>query len=223
MNSITLKTAREILNHEGIVRQAYKDSKGIITFGVGVTSASGHNVERYINNPQPMEKVIELFAWLLENKYAPSVEKAFEGVVLSEEQFAAALSFHWNTGSIRRATWVKQFKAGKVKEARKSFMNYKRPKEIIPRRQAERDLFFDGIWSSNGTVTEYTRVKSNMSPDWSSAEKVNIDKALEKAFNIYDVEVDEYNPNTSPTPLKTNVWAILAEIFTKLMKGFRNA
>lgn len=180
-NQIDLRTAMEIISHEAVVRQAYKDSVGKWTWSAGLTSATGHIVERYIDNPQPMSKCLAIFIWALE-KYAGQVREAFPGIDLTQEQFAAALSFHWNTGAIKRASWVKRFRAGDVAGARKAFMDWRKPPEIVPRRQKERDLFFDGKWSSDGTVTEYTRLTSRHTPVWSSAKRVNIEADLIKAL-----------------------------------------
>lgn len=178
---LSIKVLREIASHEGAVREAYRDSKGIWTWGIGVTNASGHSVyPRYKDNPQEMSKVLGIYEWLLRTKYLPDVEAAFKGVDLTEEQLAAALSFHYNTGAIKRASWVKSFKAGNINTARSQFMNWKSPKEIIPRRQAERDLFFDGKWSGDGTVNIYEVVnKPSYSPKWSSLKKY---KLTEKDF-----------------------------------------
>ncbi|MGE0231172.1 MAG: lysozyme [Flavobacteriaceae bacterium] len=179
---VDYEVALEILSHEAIVRQAYRDSVNVWTWSAGITSASGHAVERYIGKPQPMEHCLAVYAWLLETKYAPAVRAAFAGCRLSKAQFAAALSFHWNTGAIGRASWVKHFKAGNIAKARKAFMDWRKPPEIKERREAERDLFFDGKWSNKGTVTEYTRVTARGTPDWSSAKKVNIEAALRSAL-----------------------------------------
>jgi hypothetical protein len=92
------------------------------------------------------------------------------------------LSFHWNTGKIKSASWVKSFKAGNHAQARKQFMMYNKPKEIIERREKEAALLFDGIWSSNGTTIEYTRVKDNGYIDWGSAKKINITAELKQAL-----------------------------------------
>lgn len=115
-SGLTKRVLLELLSHEGIVLEAYKDSVGVWTWGVGVTSASGHRVLRYKDNPQPMSKVIEIYKWLVETKYLPDVLEAFT-VELSEAQLAAALSFHYNTGAIKRASWVKSFNAGNVVKA----------------------------------------------------------------------------------------------------------
>ena len=161
---ISPRVALEIAYHEGLVQQAYKDSKGIWTWSIGVTSLSGHKVERYIGNPVPIRRCLEVYIWLLDKVYAPAVHRAFEGRELTEEQFTAAMSFHWNTGGIERAKWVEKWLAGDMDGARASFMNWRKPPEIVPRRRSERDLFFDGDWSGNGTVAHYQSVNGSGNP-----------------------------------------------------------
>lgn len=185
MKQLTEKVLLELIGHEAIVRTTYKDSKGIWTWSVGITSASGHSVERYIKNEQSMEKCLEVFIWAVE-RYAKEVIRAFPNRTLTESQFAAALSFHYNTGKISSASWVKSFNAGNVEKAREEFMNWKKPPEIEGRRRAERDLFFDGKWSNNGTVTEY-KTYENGNVNWKSGKKVDIKAALKKAMSE-DVE-----------------------------------
>lgn len=176
---LTKRALIELVSHEGIVLEAYKDSKGIWTWGIGVTNASGHRVERYIDNPQSIAKVMEIFKWLLETRYLPDVLEAFEGVQLNEHELAAAVSFHYNTGAIGRASWVKSFKEGKRIQARREFLQWRKPPEIFDRRKKESALFFDGLWSNNGKATVYTRVrKPSYVPVWSSAEKIDIEKEL---------------------------------------------
>lgn len=176
---LTKRAMIELVSHEGIVREAYKDSKGIWTWGIGVTDASGHKVLRYKDNPQSIAKVVEIFKWLVETKYLPDVLKAFEGYELSEEQLAAAVSFHYNTGAIKKASWVKSFKAGNMARAKVQIMDWKKPVEIIPRRMKERDLFFDGKWSNKGLANVYTKVrKPSYVPVWSSLTKINIEEEL---------------------------------------------
>ncbi len=175
---LTKRVLLELASHEGLVLEAYKDSKGIWTWGIGVTSKSGHSVyPRYVDNPQTIARVIEIYKWLLETKYLPDVLEAFMGHELTENQLAGALSFHYNTGSIKKASWVKSFKNGDIEKAKMEFMNWRSPPEIIPRRKDERDLFFDGRWSNDGTVLVYTRVKKpSYTPDWGSAKRVDISK-----------------------------------------------
>lgn len=178
----------ELAGHEGLVRQAYKDSVGVWTWSVGITSQSGHLVERYIDKPQPLEHCLAVWEWVVREKYAPDVLWAFDRP-LKEHQFAAALSFHYNTGGAKywdknrkvwkKATWIEDYNRGDVTKAYEHFMNWSSPEEIIPRRKAERDLFFTGKWSNDGTMTEYTKVGAGYQPIWSSARKIKVDGILE--------------------------------------------
>lgn len=176
---LTKRAMIEIVSHEGIVLESYKDSKGIWTWGIGVTDASGHTVSRYKDNPQSIAKVVEIYKWLLETKYLPPVLRAFKGTTLTEAQLAAAVSFHYNTGGISRASWVTSFKEGKIAQARREFLQWKRPPEIFERRKKEAALFFDELWSNSGLVTVYTKVnKPSYTPNWKSAKRIDITKEL---------------------------------------------
>ncbi|WP_208352013.1 lysozyme [Pseudaestuariivita rosea] len=177
---ITSRTALEIAWHEALVRQAYRDSVGVWTWSIGLTNASGHQVyPRYLDNPQPIRRCLEVWLWALE-RYAVRVRGAFDGFDLTEAQFAAALSFDFNTGGITRATWVRLWKDGDVDGARRAFLNWRRPPEIIPRREKERDLFFDGTWSNDGFVSEITRLTADYRPIFSSAVRQDIRDDIER-------------------------------------------
>ena len=177
---LTHATILEIAEHEGLVLEAYKDSKGIWTWGGGVTAASGHDVKRYKDNPQSLEHVLAVYVWLLREKYLPAVLRAFKGYDLAEHELAAALSFHWNTGAIERADWVKDVLAGRMDEGFEDIMNWSLPREIIPRRKAERNLFFQARWSSDGLVPIYDVRKPSYQPG--KARLVDIRAALSKAL-----------------------------------------
>jgi lysozyme len=177
--TITERMALELIGHEAIVPEAYKDSVGVWTWGVGVTSASGHAVERYKDAPQPIARCLEVYLWLLREKYLPDVLEAFEGHPLTEAEAAAALSFHYNTGAIKRAGWVDLVKAGgSVSAMQYAFMEWRKPPEIIERRQKECDLFFEGRWSQDGRATVYDVRKPSYSPNWKSARRVDVSEAL---------------------------------------------
>ena len=182
MTEISERGIMELVAHEGIVLEAYKDSVGVWTWGIGITSASGHNVERYIDNPQTLERVFEIYIWALQ-RYETDVDAAFGAYELNENERAAAVSFHYNTGAIKSATWVKQVKAGDMDAARVSIMNWKTPASIIPRREAERDLFFDAAWTGVTTGTVYEVYKPSYSPNWGSATQVDISEPLDAAMD----------------------------------------
>lgn len=205
------------------------------TWSVGLTNATGHHVERYIGKPSSLQHAINVYVWAL-RRYAVGVQKAFRGVPITKAQFAAALSFHWNTGSILSATWVKQFISGDIEKARASIMNWKKPPEIEGRRKRERDLFFDGRWSGDGTITQFTRLTSKSTPDWKSGKKINVDAAIRGAFAAQEpvrdgaaIEPDGgvQNPTLSPTEGKRRsrlvpliaFALVIGAIFLKLKGG----
>lgn len=184
VTDLTERGVLELISHEAIVQEAYKDSVGVWTWAVGVTNASGHEVyPRYKDNPQSLARCIEVSVWLMRTKYLPDVLRAFEGHTLTESQLTAALSFHYNTGAIARADWVKSWKAGLTEISRAQIMNWKSPPEIVKRRAAERDLFFDGKWSGDGMATVYPVSKPSFSPAWSKAKRVDVTAAVRVALN----------------------------------------
>ena len=181
------RTMLEIAEHEGLVLEAYKDSVGVWTWGFGVTDASGHRVyPRYRGKPSTIGRAVQVYEWLLRTKYLPEVLAAFDDTQLSEAQLTAALSFHWNTGAIGSADWVISYRVGAHCQAHREFMNWSRPIEIINRRKAERDLFFDGRWSGDGTILLYRRVNQGRAanPIWSSATQIDIRDEVRAALEI---------------------------------------
>ena len=199
---ITPRVAVEVASHEDVVREAYRDSVGVLTWSVGLTNATGHRVERYVGNPATLNKCLSVYLWALEN-YAEAVRAEFAGHDLTEAQFAAALSFHWNTGAIRSASWPDHWKAGDVDRARESFMSWRKPPEIIPRREKERDLFFDGVWSNRDQLVEWTRVRSNGSIDWTQRKvHPNAEALMRSAMEVIFPPAEEPAPEVAPPPGK---------------------
>lgn len=200
-NQITVRVASEIGAHEAIIREAYKDSVGVWTWSVGLTNSSGHNVERYIDRVQTMEHCLEIYLWALET-YATEVRRVFRGHNLSEAEFTAALSFHWNTGGINRATWVKKWVAGDRAGARRSMAtSWRKPSSLNARRDKEMALFFDGVWSGDGKITEFKIHRSSHTPNWSSARRVDIRPELSALLNL---AAEPFPPNSPPNspPIK---------------------
>lgn len=181
---VTERVALEILHHEAIVREAYKDSVDVWTWGVGQTAASGINPLDYKDKPAELRVVLAAFVKSLRDRYVPPVVSAFRGAPLTEAQFAAALSFHYNTGAIGRASWVQYFLAGATETVQyQSFMDWRKPAAIIPRREAEANLLFYGTWSQDGTVAEYPVLKPSYSPDWRKVRRIDVTDALRDAMS----------------------------------------
>jgi GH24 family phage-related lysozyme (muramidase) len=176
-NTLSVRGAAEIIEHESIVLEAYYDNAKppVLTWGIGVTNASGHKVDGYKDNPQTIAKVLEVYLWLLKKTYIPHVLQAFEGFPLNEHQMAAALSFHYNTGAIRKTEWVGMVKAGKLAEARAFLVShYLNGGALLKRRKLEAALFFDGAWTTDGKVTVLGVSKPSYTPNWSSAKSIDI-------------------------------------------------
>lgn len=161
---LTPRIVCELLGHEAIVREWYRDSVNVGTWGVGVTNASGHMVDRYKNNPQSVGRCLEVFLWLLRTAYLPPVLAAFGSHEPTEQQLGAALSFHYNTGKIGKASWLKLALAGETHEAEIAILEWRKPKAIIPRRISERELFFHGTWSNRGYALVYEVAKPSYKP-----------------------------------------------------------
>jgi lysozyme len=182
-DGLTVRAALEIVEHEAIVLEMYFDSKGVATWGIGVTSASGHGVARYKDNPQTIETVLRVYLWLLRTNYLPDVLKAFAGHKLTENELAAALSFHYNTGAILETNWVKLFLAGNRAGARQHLeTHYLNGGDLTKRRKQEAALFFDGAWIGDGRVIVYPVKRPSYTPDWGHAQMVDIRADMEKAM-----------------------------------------
>ena len=191
----------EIAAHEAIVLSAYIDSAGVWTVGIGHTANAGHPDPAKERREFSMDEIMSIFARDIE-KCEDRVRKAFKRP-LSQEQFDAAVSFDFNTGGIHRASWVKHFNQGDDARARTAFMAWRKPKAIIPRRQKERALFFDGTYSGDGRVCVYPASRSG-TVLWRKGKRIalptNID--LTPADPEDDIPIEELiaNPEYSVLP-----------------------
>lgn len=96
-----------LTREEGEVLTAYRDVVGVLTIGAGLTAASGVIV------PKPgmtisRERARELLRLALRRNYEPAVRAAMPGA--RQQEFDGAVSFHFNTGAIGRASWVGSWK-----------------------------------------------------------------------------------------------------------------
>jgi GH24 family phage-related lysozyme (muramidase) len=181
---LTPRVAIELCGAEGLALEWYLDTSGVGTWSMGVTDASGHDVDRYKDHPSTIEKALEVAAWLIRARYAPAVLAAFQTVKLTEAQFAAALSFHYNTGAIGRAAWVKSVVTGYPATAKSLLRNnYTNGDVLKGRRAAEAALFFDGQWAhEDGIVPIYPVLKPSYRPDFAHPKRVDIRADMMKAL-----------------------------------------
>lgn len=178
---LTPKVVAFLASLEGFALESYLDTGNVWTWALGVTSASGHDVMRYKDKPSSVQEALEVSVWLLKEKYLPSVVKAFpQG--LNEAQLGAALSFHWNTGAISKADWVKAWNAHQAPEAYAGVLEWSSHGLLTGRRMVERELFFKGTWPSDLRAAQYPVLKPSYHPDFRHASKVDLLPILQTMF-----------------------------------------
>lgn len=163
----------EIASHEAIVPYPYLDSVRVWTWGIGHTHFAGAPYPEKMPKgvASSLEDVFEQFKKDME-RFAQGVNRAIK-VPVSQHEWDAALSFHFNTGGIGRAKWVKSLNRGHRRTAARQIMNWTRPREIIGRRRKEQSLFRDGTYTSGGWATVYKANKSGRVL-WRTGKRVNL-------------------------------------------------
>ena len=168
--------------HEGIVPAPYLDSKGIWTFGVGHTAAAGAPIPGTMPRGMPTDldaalaQVFAVFASDLA-KYEAAVTDAIK-VPVSQHEFDALVSFHYNTGAIARAALTGLLNKGDRSAAATAFMGWSKPAEIIDRRRAEQKLFRDGIYPT-GSLTVWNAAETGKVV-WRPAKTISQVEAVDK-------------------------------------------
>ena len=187
--------------HEGIVPGPYRDSVGVWTYGIGHTAGAGAPDPAKMVRGMPdnldwaLARVFETFRRDLP-KYEAGVNKALK-VPVSQTQYDALVSFHYNTGAIGKASFVAKLNEGDIAGAAVGMMAWQKPREIIPRRKAEQALFRDGKYP-DGLVNVWG-VTATGSVIWSPA------KRLRKADVLAMMGgVELPLPDNAPEPLKPN-------------------
>lgn len=170
---LTPRIVAAVAHEEGLVLEAYKDSVGVWTWALGVAESGGHNVRQYIDKPSTIEAAVAASIDIMRRKYLPAVQSAFDGHRLKEHEIAGALSFHWNTGQIRKASWIKAWRDGDIAAARKGYLSWNKPASIIERRKSDAALFFDAAWPSL-LVPVYPVRKPSYQPDIRKGKLVDI-------------------------------------------------
>jgi lysozyme len=94
--------------HEGVVLTAYRCPAGKWTIGAGLTAASGVIAPR-AGMTITRAEASRLLKLALARNYEPAVRQAMGPV--PQHAFDGAVSFHFNTGAIGRASWIGSYKA----------------------------------------------------------------------------------------------------------------
>ena len=141
--AIADSTLDYITKEEGFRNRAYRDSKGLLTIGVGhlIKPDEQHLVSATLTDEQVKELLKSDLKWC-----SAAVESSVR-VPLNQSQFDALYSICFNLGTtnFKKSTFLKQINAGKLKEASDSFLMWNKPPELLPRRNRERALFLKDI------------------------------------------------------------------------------
>lgn len=159
------KGRAEIKLHEGEVLKAYRDPVGILTIGVGLTSASG--VIKVKPGMQiTREESDRLLSLALAQNYEPRVAKAMPKA--ARHEFDGGVGFDFNTGAIHKASWVKAFRIQDWVMVEKGLKLWKKGGgKVLPglvrRREAEYQLIRFGRYASD-KAQAYDMVQSDTTP-----------------------------------------------------------
>lgn len=184
-----------LAGREGIVTSRYLDSAKppVWTIGIGHTAAAGAPDPRAFTGKLTPAQAIDLFAADLA-KYEAEVTRALKRPV-TQAQFDALVSFHYNTGAIGRASAMDLLNRGAPPEAvADALMLWNKPASIIPRRKMEHDLFLYGNYGDL-RVTVYPAT-SDGKVMWGMGRLV---PASEFANQPAPVVVDAVQPKPSPS------------------------
>lgn len=197
-----------LIAHEGIVLSRYKDSKGIWTIGIGHTKAAGGIDPETFTGSITIAEAFEMFHQDIA-KYENGVNKAVT-VPLAQHEFDALVSFHYNTGAIGRASFVKKLNAGDKAGAARGMMDWRKPPEIIARRTAEKDLFLTGKYP--GPFASVYPASPSGTVLWGKGKLVNVRDFLDKPKVTDD-------PGSRAPEIKGNWLAALIDAISNAFRG----
>ena len=136
---------------EGVVLRAYRCPAGVWTIGAGLTAASGV-VTPHAGMVITAHDASDLLTKALARNYEPAVARAMAKGLPVQHEFDAGVMFHFNTGAIGRASWVKAWIADNAAVARKGLAAWnKGGGKVLPglvkRREREADLLLKGVYA----------------------------------------------------------------------------
>ncbi|MEH3118286.1 MAG: lysozyme [Methylorubrum populi] len=129
-----------LIAREGRRLEAYRDSVGVWTIGVGHTAAAGPPLPR-AGLRIDAEEADAIFARDVA-RFVGTVARALPGP-LPQHAFDALVSLCFNIGpaAFLRSTVLRRLRAGDRAGAAEAILMWNRPAAIIPRRQGEYDQF----------------------------------------------------------------------------------
>ena len=141
--AIAQSTIDYIMEEEGFRTKAYKDSKGLLTIGVGhlIKPDEHHLKTAVLTHEEVMELLRSDLRWCSE-----AVERAVR-VPLTQTQFDALYSLCFNIGetNFRKSTVVRRLNDGDYQGAADAILMWNKPPELHKRRKRERALFLTDL------------------------------------------------------------------------------
>lgn len=141
--AIAQSTLDYITKEEGFRNKAYRDSKGLLTIGVGhlIKPDEEHLKSAVLTDEQVKELLKSDLKWC-----SAAVESSVR-VPLSQNQFDALYSLCFNIGetNFKKSTVVKRLNANDLKGAADAILMWNKPAVLEKRRQRERALFLADI------------------------------------------------------------------------------
>jgi lysozyme len=139
---LSARGADLIADREGLRTTSYLDSRGILTIGIGHTSAAGPPAVTEAMTITP-DKAMHIFA----NDNRRFRKEVIHRVTapLDQHEFDALCSFLFNVGSPQflGSTALRRLNAGDYAGCAEALLWWDKPPEIIPRRRAEHDQFLN--------------------------------------------------------------------------------
>ena len=190
---------QKIIQREGVILHAYRDSVGVWTIGVGHTSAAGNPV---VTPGMVISK--EESDQILKNDLTPIETQAAEyiKVPVTQNQYDAIISIVFNVGpKFWHSTCIQELNAGNVQGAANAIMQWSKPPEIIGRRRTEQKQFLTPDAEGESTPS------SPSIPDLSS-----VDTQVTAGTNIFNT-IKEFSKNNVTTNIPV-VAGSIAAMFT---------
>lgn len=124
---------------EGVVLNAYRDSKGVWTIGVGHTTTAGEpRVTPGMRiSPEQCDEILSRDLATFE----AILNKALK-VTVADHEFDALLSVMFNVGpKFATSTCINKLNTGRLKDAAEAILMWNKPEEIRGRRKTEYEQF----------------------------------------------------------------------------------
>lgn len=147
----------ELVRHfEGLYLKAYRCPAGVWTIGYGHTGLKHNDGSVFKGRTITRDEAEALLRHDLANKYAPMV-RGMVVAPLTQGQFDALVSFHFNTGALGRSTLLKKLHREDYLGAALEFGKWTKARDpktgklvelrgLVRRRAAERAMFEGGDW-----------------------------------------------------------------------------